>query len=171
MKTRTWALAVIVIASAGVAVGQEFKPFTSTTGRYKVLFPGEVKSESNDITAGKEKLKLFLDSVELKADTVFMVSYIDASDAVAKQPAGPRLDKVRDGNKGENGKVLEDKDVTVGAEKYPGRDLLLEMPGYYIRNRVVLAGNRLYQVMVQGTKEVVTSPSADKFIASFEITK
>src|SRR5262245_32143810 len=99
MKTRTWALAVMVLASGGVAVGQDFKPFTSATGRYKVLFPGEVKSESNDITAGKEKLKLFLDSVELKADTVFMVSYIDASEAVAKQPAGPRLDKVRDGNK------------------------------------------------------------------------
>ena len=130
-----------------------------------------MKTEITDIEAGKDTLKLTLDSVELKGDIVFLVSYVDASDEVAKKPAGPRLDKVRDGNKGPNGKVIEDKEVMVGTEKYPGRDLLIETSNGYLRNRVVIAGNRLYQVMVQGTKEVVTSPSADKFIASFEITK
>lgn len=165
------ALVGLVVAVAGVAAGQDFKPHASADGRYKALFPGEVKSETTDIQAGKDTLKLVLDMVELKGDTVFMVSYVDAADEVAKQPAGGRLDKVRDGNKGPNGKVLEDKDVTVGTQKYPGRDLLLETPNGYIRNRAVIAGNRLYQVMIQGTKEVVTSPSADKFIASFEITK
>jgi len=165
------ALAGLVVAFASVATGQDFKPHTSTAGKYKASFPGEVKSETTDIQAGKETLKFTLEMVELKGETVFMVSYVDATDEIAKQPAGPRLDKVRDGNKGSNGKVIEDKDVTVGAEKYPGRDILLETPGGFIRNRAVIAGNRLYQVMVQGTKEVVTSPSADKFIASFEITK
>ena len=52
-----------------------------------------------------------------------------------------------------------------------GRDLLIEKPDGFLRNRVVIAGNRLYQVMVQGPKEVVTSPSADRFIDSFEVTK
>ena len=52
----------------------------------------------------------------------------------------PRLDKVRDGNKGADGKVLEDKDLTVGAEKYPGRDVLIEKPDGCIRNRIVIAG-------------------------------
>src|SRR5439155_18196284 len=135
----------------------------SGAGKYKAMFPGDVKTETTDVTAGKDTLKLTLDSVELKGDTVFMVSYVDATDEVAKKPAGPRLDKVRDGNKGPSGKVIEDKEITVGMEKYPGRDLLIETPGGFIRNRVVIAGNRLYQVMIQGTKEVVTSPSADKF--------
>ena len=170
MRARTFALLALLI-SAGGAAGQDFKPHTSPGGRYSATFPGTVKSETNDIQAGKDTLKLTLDSVELKGGTVFLVSYVDASDEVAKKPAGPRLDKVRDGNKGPAGKVLEDKDVTVGAARFPGRDLLIETPGGFIRNRVVIAGNRLYQVMVQGTKEVVASPSADKFIASFEITK
>jgi hypothetical protein len=161
----------LAVAFGGVAAGQDFKQYTSPAGRYKVLFPGEVKTETTDIQVGKDTLKLTLDSVELKGDTVFMVSYVDASDEVAKKPAGPRLDRVRDGNKGESGKVLEDKDVTVGTEKYPGRDLLIETPNGYLRNRVVIAGNRLYQVMIQGSKEVVTSASADKYVASFEITK
>jgi hypothetical protein len=171
MKARTWALAAVLVAVATAGTAQEFKPHASAAGRYKVLFPGEVKTDTTDIQAGKDTLKLTLDTVELKGDTVFMVSYVDASDEVAKKPTGPRLDKVRDGNKGEGGKVHEDKEIAVGAEKYPGRDLLIETPAGFIRNRVVIAGNRLYQVMVQGTKEVVTSPSADKFVASFEITK
>jgi hypothetical protein len=171
MKTRTGALAVLVLALTAPAPAQDFKQHTSATGRYKVLFPGEVKTDSTDIQAGKDTLKLYLDIVELKGDTSFLVSFVDTTDAVAKTPAGPRLDKVRDGNKGPTGKVHYDKDIAFGPEKYPGRDLLIETPNGYVRNRVVIAGNRLYQVMVQGTKEVVTSASADKFIASFEITK
>jgi len=172
MRTRIVALAAL-LALAVTASGQDFKQYASGAGRYKIMFPGDVKSETTDIQAGKDTLKLTLDTVELKGDTVFMVSFVDATDEVAKKPAGPRLDKVRDGNKGANGKVIEDKEITVavGEEKYTGRDILIETPGGYIRNRAVIAGNRLYQVMVQGSKDVVTSASADKFFNSFEITK
>lgn len=170
MRARIVALGAL-LALVASAAGQDFKQYASGAGRYKAQFPGDVKSETTDLMAGKDTLKLTLDSVELKGDTTFMVSYVDASDEVAKKPAGPRLDKVRDGNKGASGKVLEDKSIEFGAEKFPARDLLIESPGGYVRNRAVIAGNRLYQVMVQGSKDVVTSPSADKFINSFEITK
>ncbi len=173
MRARTFALLALLAGTALVARGQDFKPYASADGKYKVLFPGAVKSESTDIEVGKDTLKLTLDTVELKGDITFLVSYIDASDEVAKKPAGPRLEKVRDGNKGEKGKVLDDKEIAfaVGDEKFPGRDVVLETPTGFIRNRMVIVGKRLYQVMVQGSKEVVTSPSADKFIASFEVTK
>lgn len=170
MRTRIVALAAL-LALAAATSGQEFKPYASGAGKYKAEFPGAVKTETTDIMAGKDTLKLTLDSVELKGDTVFMVSYVDASDEGAKKPAAARLDRVRDGNKGASGKVLEDKPIEVGAEKYPGRDILIETPGGCIRNRAVIVGNRLYQVMIQGSKEVVTSASADKFVNSFEVTK
>lgn len=170
MRTRIVALVALVLLGVS-ASGQDFKPYASGAGKYKAEFPGAVKTETTDIMAGKDTLKLTLDSVELKGDTVFMVSYVDASDEVAKKPAAMRLDKVRDGNKGPSGKVLEDKAIELGTDKHPGRDILIETPGGYIRNRAVIAGNRLYQVMIQGSKDVVTSPSADKFINSFEITK
>lgn len=168
---RTRIVALVALMTATVASAQDFKQYASGTGRYKVMFPGDVKTETTDIKAGNDTLKFTLDSVELRGDTTFMVSYVDASDEVAKKPAGPRLDKVRDGNKGAAGKVIGDKVIEVGMEKYPGRDILIETPSGCIRNRAVIAGNRLYQVMVQGSKEVVTSTSADKFIESFEITK
>ncbi len=173
MRARTFALIALLTTTSLAAFGQDFQQHASADGKYKVLFPGPVKTETTEILAGKDTLKLTLDTVELKGDITFLVSYIDASDEVAKKPAGPRLEKVRDGNKGEKGKVLDDREITVavGEEKFPGRDVLLETPAGFIRNRMVIVGKRLYQVMVQGSKEVVTSPSADKFIASFEITK
>jgi hypothetical protein len=174
MRARKIALAGFLMVVVPVALGQEFKPHASQEGRYRVLFPGEVKTETTDIKAGKdgkERLKHTLDIVELKAGTYFLVSYVDSTDEIAKTPAGTRLNKVRDGNKGEAGKLIAEKDIQVGVDRYPGRDILLETPDGYIRNRAVIAGKRLYQVMVQGTKDVVTSPSADKFIGSFEITK
>jgi hypothetical protein len=171
MRARMFALVGLLVAFAGTTFGQDFKQYASGAGKYKVQFPGDVRTETTEIKTGKDKLTLTMDMVELKGDTVFMVSFVDATDAVAKTPAATRLDKVRDGNKGEAGKVVSEANITLGTEKYPGRDLLLETPNGYIRNRVVIAGNRLYQVMVQGTKEVVTSPSADKFINSFEVTK
>lgn len=171
MTARTFLLAAVLVGFATASSAQDFKQYASPAGKYKAQFPGEVKSETTELKTGKEKLKLTLDMVELKGDTVFMVSFVDAPDEIAKTPANTRLDKVRDGNKGEGGKVVAEANITFGAEKYPGRDILLETPNGFIRNRVVIAGNRLYQVMVQGTKEVVTSASADKFIGSFEITK
>ncbi len=173
MRARTFALVAFLAASPLVAHAQDFKQYASADGKYKVLFPGAVKTETTDVQAGKDTLKLTIDSVELKGDTTFVVSYIDASDEVAKKPAGPRLEKVRDGNKGEKGTVLDDKEITiaVGDEKFSGRDVLIETPTGFIRNRMVIVGKRLYQVVVQGSKEVVTSSSADKFITSFEITK
>jgi hypothetical protein len=112
-----------------------------------------------------------IDSVELRGGTAFMVTYVDAPDEVAKSPPGPRINKVRDANKGEGGKVLEEKELTLGAEKYPARDVLIQTPDGHLRNRIVIAGARLYQVMIRGQKDVVTSASADKFLASFEVTK
>jgi hypothetical protein len=175
MRARTFAILGLVIALGivGALAGQapEFKPYASTDGRYKVLFPGPVKTDTVDVKTDKGETTVTIDSVELKAGTSFLVSFVDAPEDVAKQPAGPRIDKVRDANKGKDGKVLEEKELTVGTEKYPARDVLIEKTDGCIRNRIVIAGNRLYQVMVQGPKDVATSPSADRFLASFEVTK
>lgn len=177
MHARTFAL-VGLVAAIGVAVAAqpkqlaEYRQFASSEGRYKVLFPGPVKTETTDVkTASGATLKLTLDSVKVIEGVIFMVTYIDSPGDVAKAPAGPRLEKVRDGNKGADGTVLHDKELTVGVEKYPARDFVIEKPATTIRNRVVIAGNRLYQVMLQGPKDLVTSKDVDRFFDSFEVTK
>jgi hypothetical protein len=171
MRFRVSAIVGLVIGLGVVNAQVEFKQYASGEGRYKVIFPGPVKSESFDVKMDKNNLKLTIDSVELRAGTVFLVSYVDAPEDVAKSPPGPRFDKIRDANKGAAGKVHQEKDLTVGLEKLPARDVLIEMPTGFMRNRIVIAGRRIYQVMVQGSKDVVTSPSADRFMDSFEVTK
>lgn len=171
MRARMFAVVGLVTIIGAVSAQVDFKQFASTDGRYKVLFPGPVKSETVEVPSGKAQLKVMIDSVELRGGTAFMVTYVDAPEEVAKSPPGPRINKVRDANKGEQGKVLEEKELTLGAEKYPARDVLIQTPDGHLRNRIVIAGARLYQVMIRGQKDVVTSASADKFLASFEVTK
>jgi hypothetical protein len=176
MRTTTCVRAAgvaVLLAAAGLAAGQapEFKLYASTEGRFTIDFPGPVKTETVPVKSDNAELKLTVDVVELRGGVSFLVTFIDTPDDAAGTPAATRLDKIRDGNKGPTGKLVSEKDVTVGAEKYPARDLLIEKGDVFLRNRIVLAGNRLYQVMVQGPKDVVTSASADRFIQSFEVTK
>ena len=171
MRQGCWRLPRLRRFSGSLRAQIEFQQYASTDGRFKVQFPGPVKTDTVEVPSGKDKLKVTVDSVELRGGTAFLVTYVDAAPEVANSPAGPRIDKVRDANKGERGKVLEEKEIVLGMEKYPARDVLIQTPAGYLRNRIVIAGPRLYQVMIRGEKDVVTSASADKFLASFEVTK
>lgn len=148
----------------------EYKDFASAAGKYVVLFPGPVKTETTEVKAASGSLTLTLDSVEV-AGTLFLVTYIDTPDEVAKKPTGPRLEKVRDAAVGKDGKIVTDKEVEVGVEKHPGREVVIQKPKTHLRTRIVIAGSRLYQVMIEGTKEFVLSADAAKFFDSFDVTK
>src|SRR4051794_35520066 len=88
---RTWMFAVLsLVTIIGVVSAQvDFKQYASTDGRYKVLFPGAVKSEIVEVPSGKTQLKVMVDSVELRGNTAFLVTYVDAPEEVAKSPPGP----------------------------------------------------------------------------------
>jgi hypothetical protein len=174
MRTRTFALLALTagLGTTGLAADMpEYKQFASSAGRYKVLFPGAVKTEAQDLKTDRGPLKLTIDSVEFGDEAVFCVTFLDYPEEAAKSDPVKRLDKIRDGNKGAKGKVLTEKAVTVGPEKYPGREVLIEKPDAVVRNRIVLAGPRLYQVMIEGPKAFVTSADADRFFDSFQVTR
>ena len=149
----------------------EYKLYATTDGRFKVLFPGPVRTETTEVKTPSGVRKLTLETVRVSDSLLFMVTYIDVPDSVAKAPIGPRLDKIRDGNVGKDGKLVSEKSLELGEEKYPVRELLIEKPNTTIRVRVVPAGNRLYQVMVQGPREILSSKDCDRFYESFEVTK
>jgi hypothetical protein len=174
MRTRTLALAALAAGLCLPALADppkpEYRPFASSAGRYKVLFPGAVTNSSIEVKTNLGPLKITHDTVELPGDVTFAVSHLDYPET-PKVEKSARVKKVRDGSKGEDGKVLSDKEFTVGAEKHPAREVVIEKPEFVLRNRIVLAGNRLYQVMLQGPKGYVTSPDADRFFDSFEVTR
>lgn len=159
-----------VVGLAAAADPIEYKPYASADGRYKVLAAGPVKSETTEVKTPTGTVTVTLDTVKAGGVT-FLVTYADAPEAVAKSPPGPRLDKVRDANKGADGKVVSEKDITVGDDKHPGREVWIDKPGGRLRARAIIAGPRLYQVTVQGPADWVGSKEADRFFDSFEVTK
>ncbi len=175
MRTRMLSLVLLAFAlgsTAGEDVKLEFQKFASSAGKYKIEFPGAVKNETIEVKTDSGAQQLTLDSVSFPGSSaVFMVTYIDVSEETAKAPAATRLDKIRDASKGTDGKVLSEKDLKVGVEKFTARDVVIEKPTVVIRSRIVLADRRLYQVMLQGDQKFVTSELAERFFDSFDVTK
>jgi hypothetical protein len=149
--------------------------FTSETGKFAAAFPKDKQPLESvkevDTTAGK--IKLTIHAAEVKKDVAFMVIWNDYPDATAKMDPQEVLGRVRDGSKGPDGKLLEDKAITLDPNNVPGRDYLLDKgDSHYFRSRTYLAGTRLYQVIISSTKrDDVTSKDAEGFLDSFEITK
>jgi hypothetical protein len=52
MHARMFAVVGLVTIIGAVSAQVDFKQFASTDGRYKVLFPGPVKSETVEVPSG-----------------------------------------------------------------------------------------------------------------------
>ena len=149
----------------------DFQKYTSAAGKFTVLFPGKPKEQVQEIDTKGGKLKVVTTTVDPAPNLIYVVSVNDYPEDVAKTEPQALLKGVRDGNKGEDGKIVKDEEITLGKDKVPGREILIAKKTLYYRARLYLAGNRLYQLIVAGPKEAVTSKEADKFLDSFALTK
>lgn len=170
---RTCALTLLALAAfASFATADE--KYTSANGKFVTTFPAAPKDFSTpdgDVNPGMGRYKYFSAWFENK-DTSYGVMYHDYPQGVIKDEAQAVLERVKDGTKGEKGRVVEDKEVALGADKVPGRAFIINQGTYYYRARIFLKESRLYQVIVVGkSKEEVSAPAADKFLDSFEISK
>ena len=177
--TRTLALAAAVLtAFAPVAwAGKDKEPkleeYTSDVGKFRVKFPGKPKVDSKELASGPggvQPIPVTTERVEGPSGVVFAVTFADYPDTFLGVKAKTVLDGVRDGMKGKDGVVKEDKEVALGGTT-PGREIRIEAGKKVIRARVFLAGTRLYQVMVTGDRQPADGKSADEFLRSFEIVK
>jgi hypothetical protein len=169
-------LALIAGLTLTVAARAEDKwdTYTSKDGKYSVLLPGkpeketEQKFESNGV-----ELTMHMAMIAPSNDLVYLVAYNDYPEAaIAGADKDSMLDGVRDGDaKTFGGKVASEKKITLGKEKYPGREILIEKPdeGRVYRSRAYIAGNRLYQVVIIATKDVATNKDTDKYLESFKL--
>lgn len=158
-----------VLACAAGLSAQDEKKYTSKEGKFAAKFPGEPKIV-NQKAAG---LDMVITIVE-KGKSGFAVIVADLPEVALKVGA----EKVLEG--GETGmiantkaKLTKSKELKFksnGAE-YPAREILAEKEDQHFRVTLVLAGTRLYQVLVVGEKDVVNGKDADEFVKSFEIKK
>ncbi len=166
-------LTLVALSLAGpIAAGQPLPdPVVSAEGKYGVRFPGKPKSSTAPVKTDVGTLTVHTSSFATTGGNVFLVIYTDYPPPPLRPEATEALlNGVRDGLT-KDGKLRSDQPAAVGPTKTPGREIVVDKGAHQLRYRVVLNGNRLYQVGVLGGMAFVDGPEAKAFLDSFEITK
>lgn len=165
---------MVVVAGGLVRGGQdddEPVKYKNKEGKYAIAFPAgaKVKTMKQDAGGG---LTMHTAAVE-SGGNAYAVMYADFPDAVKDVDPAILFDGAQKGAVGEGkGKLVgRPKDITVGAKKYPGRDIVVDKDGTKLKTRMVLAGSRMYIIIVGGADDFATSKDAQKFLDSFEVTR
>lgn len=143
----------------------EWQSFSNAEGRYSILMPGSAQQLPS---AGDGSVS---HGVELETKGGYIVMYSDI-DAVKPEEIEQRLTNVRNDVIGDQKKVLHDETLTV--QGHPARDFAyVDADGDAQFYRILIAGNRLYQVMVVTEQSQFESTKADreKFLNSFKIAE
>jgi hypothetical protein len=102
----------------------------------------------------------------------YAVVFADYPGDKGKFNANKSLDGARDGSlKNSGGKLIQEKKLTLGKKKHPGRELLISIKGgeTWLRQRIYAVGLQQYQVVLGGPEKTVKGKDADKFFQSFEL--
>lgn len=153
-----------------------WKRFVSPEGRFSILFPG-VPTVSEQ-TVDHPLWKFILHKHQLRTFAEYGVMYADYPKSVIEStPADVLLDQGAKGAVAEvNSQLLSISPISEAG--YPGRLLKERMPnGTIMQAKMVLAGQRMYQVAITTPKEEGVDPKtvgfysaiATKFLNSFEV--
>lgn len=170
--SRSWLIPALLVLAAAPAVGQRGEKYESSAGRFSVRFPGPPKETNQLAKSQLGDLTAHTAAYALSDGNAFMVSYMDfPEDAAKPEDSGKLFDGIRKGLQGDDGKLIDQIEVKVGAAKHPGRDIEIEKDRKRMKFRVVLRDGRIYQVAVIGTPSFVKGKDAKAFLDSFELTK
>jgi len=172
-----FSLLVLPLALASVAqtpIQGEWKSFSPKDGGFTVLFPGTPTEHKKSISTPGGPLEVLYYELELPGeDGKFLVGYSEvAASSIKAGTEDKRLDNARDGAlSSTKGKLKREKSLLLD-NTYPGRELVIEIEGKAtVLLRLYAVKNRLYQVVVAGSVERVTSQDAAKFLSSFKLTR
>lgn len=168
--------ALVALIALSAATAQDAKPYElkSKDGKFTVVFPAKPAESSQKVPLkGTDKEIVVTNNVvEVGKSAAYIVAYNDYPAGVLGADGKKALEGVRDGNMGANSKLLEDKSGTYGDAKLPMREFTFTKMNLFFRNKLILDGNRLYQIMVVSDNEKeLTSETAKKYYESFALTK
>lgn len=164
--TGTGLLLTFLVACAQVK-GTEYR---SDTARFSALFPGtpteSIKTVNTDI--GPIEMKMYGVSKEQAAFNVVVSDY--PAKHVKEHGSTAILNGNRDGAvQNTQGKLLSELIINVAG--HPGRELKISTAGgkATIRSKIILVGNRLYQVVAVTRAADSYAPEIDRFLESFKL--
>jgi hypothetical protein len=152
----------------------EWQTFTSQNGHFAVLMPGTPKSEVDSVKTliGTVDLHSFMVETD---DFAYFVAYGDFPPAfVQSADTDAMLDGARDGAVADvNGSLVSERRISV--QGFPGRELWIEATVSNQKGlaqaRMILVGNRFYQVLVVGPKERFAESQAERFLNTFQVLR
>jgi hypothetical protein len=167
-------LAVMALAILTATLTAQEKVDTAKDGKFNAKFPGNPAKFTK--TAGGLTLTA-VRSVDEKNRGEYVVFYSDIAPEVLKASQPTQVLEAAENSLKDDfkAKITKSTASTVGTKKYPAREIEAEKVDitgeWKIRGKIVLVGNRLYQVYARGTEDFRMSKDADAFLASFEIVE
>lgn len=164
------AMALCLLTVGALAAGQ-WKQFSSDQGKFSVYLPGEPKEQSQTVSTPVGPLTLHMYLVEQGVGTAYVAAYADYDEKLVQLTSKETLlDGARDGQvKSVRGKLVSEKRIFLSG--HPGRELKIQVTDkLYLRSRLYLVENRLYQVLVVTHKGAIDGPDANRVLGSFKLT-
>jgi hypothetical protein len=166
---------VVLLIMIGDSIADEPKleKVTSKEGKFTVEMPGKPKESSKEINTPNGATTMYLFSLDGGA-VAHLVTYSDHPAKVVKDLGTDKcLDNVRDGNvKGIKGKLVDERKITIGKNRYPGRELIITFgDSKAYRARIYFVDNRLYQIIYTGTEEGAKEKAVDAYLESFQLNE
>jgi hypothetical protein len=172
MRYKIAAAAALLACGVVLAADDEVpvEAFASKEGGYVAFFPAgaEIKAQTVPAPGG---LKAYMTTAVLKAKRLtYIVTYTPHEKGALKAPAKTILDLGEKATLAQP-KVLklDVKNLTVGKQKYPAREILTDRDGHQTRTRFIAADPTLYTLTVGGPMEFASSKAALDFLDTFEI--
>jgi len=145
-----------------------WQEYVNPEGRFRVLFPGTPDRELVH-AQGRSKGRVLATTFTVETpDVSYAVAYEDLD---AKVKTAEQLVEQHRGEAaaGKAGKLVSDRDVTVGTHR--GKELVIQLAGGGTAHiRYVAAGERLYKLTVLGRKQTPDPAAVAKFFDSFQLT-
>ena len=171
---RLLAASAMILFVVSFATADDKFELKSKDGRFTVTFPSKPMESSQEVPLKGTDKKITVTNhvVEVGKSAAYIVAYNDYPAGVLAANAQDALKGVRDGNMGPEGKIGEEKTGTFGDDKLPMREFTFTKNNLHFRNKLILDGTRLYQVMiVEDNEKDLTSDMAKAYYDSFSLAK
>ncbi|MBP8239345.1 MAG: hypothetical protein KAX50_05270 [Saprospiraceae bacterium] len=156
----------------------KWEEFRSYEGRFRVLSPGDMRSQTDTIETAIGKLAyhtfFFEDAEQSTENAVYLLSYCDYPAGSLHHDSIALLAEFFDATVQESafsvaGDVAWSNDMRLGV--YPGKSWRVDYKDKraVIKTRAFVAGNRYYSVQTVMKRERSLNASSDKFLESFRI--
>ncbi len=145
-------------------------PFNSEVGRFTVLLPQGVRTEVDLLETKIGQLEFHTYEAQSKS-VKFVIAYVDYPPDYVEQTGSGQLLKNAAQSSADNfnGRTIDEKAFMLGEQAV--REVLIKAPkGVYVRSRIIIIGNRLYQTMAISTRRHIRDRKVEDVFGSLSIS-